>query len=528
METRLKFSTRTATKANLEKAIGKQTIFDRIKNKAVKEKVALRPLFYKISDNWMKEEELKWHDFDLDEQNELLTAVQKHLTIQQSTALELEAQKRWVIYTQSFGNQLFAPFFYWKKIKNDLVPQWNVLANKKSVELAKEFDDRHEKETVERLKLKAVLKSLAAQNTVSTTEKISATVEPFHFAHLQEQWDKAVRTQLASLKQKSAYRIRRMKEFGILKAGDIPNKKLEIWLDEMLLVEKEISPYIPFVKKAFLMALPNKTSVEFNPYQHSHDGIEFDPETTQDQHKWLRGEVMKTLHAKVGKADAEQVNTFALDFSGSMRHHKMRNLFKMLYLMVMGLEGRKSYDAFHFFGTEFIETVNFSHQHTNRSLLFKILRQIARIDAKGVYYGGIGGTNMSEGIIQSHERIKTFSKKLKQQYPERFFLKSIFVITDGEPSLGIHIPEKLHEEIERRRKNSNIAIKGIYLKPEKEKYASFMERIFGKNHFIETSDFAEAIQRLIYIMTQTYKQQRNELRQQKIKEKYERNRNLYK
>jgi uncharacterized protein YegL len=296
----------------------------------------------------------------------------------------------------------------------------------------------------------------------------------------------------------------------------------------MLLVEKEISPYIPFVKKAFLMALPNKTSVEFNPYQHSHDGIEFDPETTQDQHKWLRGEVMKTLHAKVGKADAEQVNTFALDFSGSMRHHKMRNLFKMLYLMVMGLEGRKSYDAFHFFGTEFIETVNFSHQHTNRSLLFKILRQIARIDAKGVYYGGIGGTNMSEGIIQSHERIKTFSKKLKQQYPERFFLKSIFVITDGEPSLGIHIPEKLHEEIERRRKNSNIAIKGIYLKPEKEKYASFMERIFGKNHFIETSDFAEAIQRLIYIMTQTYKQQRNELRQQKIKEKYERNRNLYK
>jgi hypothetical protein len=86
----------------------------------------------------------------------------------------------------------------------------------------------------------------------------------------------------------------------------------------------------------------------------------------------------------------------------------------------------------------------------------------------------------------------------------------------------------LHEEIERRRKNSNIAIKGIYLKPEKEKYASFMERIFGKNHFIETSDFAEAIQRLIYIMTQTYKQQRNELRQQKIKEKYERNRNLYK
>ena len=54
-----------------------------------------------------------------------------------------------------------------------------------------------------------------------------------------------------------------------------------------------------------------------------------------------------------------------------------------------------------------------------------------------------------------------------------------------------------------------------------------METIFGKDQFVETDDFAEAINRLVYIMTKTYKQQRVDLKQQKIKEKYERSRNLY-
>ena len=169
----------------------------------------------------------------------------------------------------------------------------------------------------------------------------------------------------------------------------------------------------------------------------------------------------------------------------------------------------------------------FSSDYTNRSLLFRILKQIARLDFEGVRYGGIGGTNMSEGIIGCHERIKTFADQLKEKYPKRFFLKSIFVITDGEPSLGIHIPKALNSEIERRRKEGSVAIKGIYLKPEGEVYASFMEQIFGKDQFVETDDFAEAINRLVYIMTKTYKQQRVDLKQQKIKEKYERSRNLY-
>jgi len=93
--------------------------------------------------------------------------------------------------------------------------------------------------------------------------------------------------------------------------------------------------------------------------------------------------------------------------------------------------------------------------------------------------------------------------------------------------LGIHVPEALNLEIERRRKEGSIAIKGIYLKAKGEEYASFMERIFGKDQFVETDDFAEAINRLVYIMTKTYKQQRTDLKQQKIKEKYEASRNLY-
>jgi len=344
---------------------------------------------------------------------------------------------------------------------------------------------------------------------------------------LQQQWDKTAKAQLISIQHKGEHRLRRMQEFGMLDGNKRPDKKLELWLDELLQIEKEIGPYIPFVQQAFLMALPSKTSTEFDPYQHSHDGIEFDPETTQDQHKWLRGEVMKALRVRSGKADAEQVNAFALDFSGSMRHKRMRNLFKILYLMVLGLEDRKSYDAFHFFGTNFIETVNFSDNYTNKSLLFRILKQIARIDYEGVRYGGIGGTNMSEGIIGCHDRVKAFAEQLKAKYPKRFFLKSIFVITDGEPSLGVHVPEALNLIIDKKRKDGNIAIKGIYLRPEDEKFASFMEQIFGKDQFVETDDFAEAINRLVFIMTQTYKQQRIDLRQQKIKEKYEQNRNLY-
>ena len=511
----------------MSKAIGDKSILDRIKESEVTKVELINPLFSPPSKTWQNENQQKWYEFTKEERRDLLASANKELNLFQRQELETATKSRWNLYLQKFANQLFSPFFYWEETKEELIPQWNVLDGKRATNLDKTFDKLNQKEQKESANLEKYITYLYDKKTLAATQKLVNEVKPFSFEHLQSKWDKAAKAQLQSIRHKGSYRMKKMEEFGMLKGGRKPDKKLERWLDELLQIEKEIGPYIPFVKKAFLMALPTQTSTEFDPYRHSHDGIEFDPETTQDQHKWMRGEVMKALRTRTGKADAEQVNAFALDFSGSMRHKRMRNLFKILYLMVLGLEDRKSYDAFHFFGAGFIETVNFSDNYTNRSLLFSILQQIARLDYEGVRYGGIGGTNMSEGIFGCHERIKIFSQRLKEKYPKRFFLKSIFVITDGEPSLGLHIPEALNLEIQKRRREDNVAIKGIYLKPKGEKYASFMDRIFGANNFVETDDFAEAINRLVYIMTQTYKQQRKELRQQKIKEKYERNRQLY-
>jgi len=511
----------------VKKAIGNKSILDRIKESKSSEVVLKKPLFTRPTTNWYEEEAQKWYEFTAEEQVDILASAKESLNIFQQKELEQHSHKRWNLHLQTFANQLFGPFFYWTSVEDNLVPQWNVLAPKRAKVLNDIFVADQKNEIKERRRLKNYIEYLYTKKTLADTEEYVDIIKPFSFDHLQEQWDKAAKAQLLSIRHKGEYRQRRMREFGMLEGNAKHNKKLELWLDELLLIEKEVGPYIPFVQQAFLMALPSKTSTEFDPYRHSHDGIEFDPETTQDQHKWLRGEVMKSLRVRSGKADAEQVNAFALDFSGSMRHKRMRNLFKILYLMVLGLEDRKSYDAFHFFGTNFIETVNFSDNYTNKSLLFRILKQIARIDYEGVRYGGIGGTNMSEGIIGCHDRVKAFAEQLKAKYPKRFFLKSIFVITDGEPSLGVHVPEALNLIIDKKRKDGNIAIKGIYLRPEDEKFASFMEQIFGKDQFVETDDFAEAINRLVFIMTQTYKQQRIDLRQQKIKEKYEQNRNLY-
>ena len=511
----------------MKQAIGDKSILDRIKESAISTVELKRPLFTRPSKDWLSTEGQKWYDFTDEERHDILLSAAEDLNHFQDSELTKDAKERWNVYLEKFANQIFSPFFYWTSVEDNLVPQWNVLSTKKAHELTKAFEEELSAEVKEKAKLEKCITYLYDKKTLAKTQEFVDKIRPFRFEHLQQQWDKAAKAQLLSIRHKGAYRLRRMEEFGMLKGNKAPDKKLEVWLDELLQIEKEIGPYIPFVQQAFLMALPSKTSVEFDPYRHSHDGIEFDPETTQDQHKWLRGEVMKSLRIKSGKADAEQVNAFALDFSGSMRHKRMRNLFKILYLMVLGLEDRKSYDAFHFFGTDFIETVNFSNDYTNKSLLFRVLKQIARIDYEGVRYGGIGGTNMSQGIIGCHDRIKIFAEKLKERYPKRFFLKSIFVITDGEPSLGVHIPEALNLVINKKRKDGNVAIKGIYLRPEDEKFASFMDRIFGKDQFVETDDFAEAINRLVFIMTQTYKQQRINLRQQKIKEKYEQSRNLY-
>ena len=255
--------------------------------------------------------------------------------------------------------------------------------------------------------------------------------------------------------------------------------------------------------------MPIRRSVRFDPYRHSLDGVEFDPQTFGDQFKWQSGEVMHTLRHESARGYAEQLNAFALDSSGSMEHEKMRNLFKILYLMVLGLEHRKSHDAFHFFGTYFIETVNISDTYTNRSVLYTIIKNISNIIDNQVIYGGRGGTNISEGILRCNAEIIALKNKLQNEQPALNLLCSIFVITDGEPSIGIINTEELSETIEDLRQKENIAIKGIFVKPENEEEdGAFMEPVFGEGNFVETDDFEKAIHELVLLMTKTYKEQR--------------------
>ena len=366
-------------------------------------------------------------------------------------------------------------------------------------------------------RLQKILLKLYSKPSVFAVEEFSKTVHPFQTVIAKEKWQRSLEEYILRLQNQVNFRLQKMREYGILEAGEQSNFRKEIWLDELLKIEKEVSPFISFVKRAFQGALPFRKSIEFHPYRHSIDGVEFDPETIQDHEKWMNGEVMKSLRINVDRQPVEQINAFALDSSGSMKHEKMRNLFKLCYLLVLGLEERKTYDAFHFFSTNFIEGADFTHNYTNRNLLFKILLNIARIRGGKVEYKGDGGTNISEGILECHDRIEAFSKKLKAKNPNIQYLKSIFVITDGEPSAGIIDVQKLNEAIAEKRKISNIAIKGIYLKPEEEE-VMFMEDIFGPNQFVETVDFNDALEQFVYIMALTYKKQRKELkRQQKLK-----------
>ena len=83
----------------------------------------------------------------------------------------------------------------------------------------------------------------------------------------------------------------------------------------------------------------------------------------------------------------------------------------------------------------------------------------------------------------------------------------MFVITDGEPSVGITDLDELNDFITEKRADGDVAIKGIYIKSEEDEN-SFMESIFGADEFVETVEFGEAVNKFVTIMTNTYKTQR--------------------
>lgn len=413
----------------------------------------------------------------------------------------------WSSHLINVANTFCLPIFIWKDKWDKTVPQWNIFSNTSTKKHQEAFYKKQESLAQQKRRLQQYIFHLQKLRTLEEIKDYKATTNPFFDPVMNAKWEQTVDKHSKSISSTQGYRERRMRELGIKNEDGTKDYRTDIWLDEMLRIEDEIRSYIPFVKKAFNAALPLRKTVEFNDDRHNFTGVEFDPSTINDQNKWVRGEVMKTFKVKTKLGEIEQINAFCLDYSGSMTHERMRNLFKVLYLLVLGLEDRKSYDAFHFFNATFIEGSNFSEDFTRRSLLFKILSKVSEISDGQVRYGGFIGTNIGDGVLECHNRIHSFKRKIALKKPNSDFVCSMFVITDGEPSVGITELSELNDFINEKRIDGDIAIKGIYIKSEEDEN-NFMESIFGAEEFVETVEFGEAVNKFVTIMTNTYKAQR--------------------
>ncbi|MFK8163741.1 MAG: vWA domain-containing protein [Lewinella sp.] len=420
---------------------------------------------------------------------------------------------RWQAYLGQLAAHLTSPVFRWEaSTDGQIVPVWNLPSSRISENALNRSGQQLKLQKKETEQLEVLLDKLAKIPSLAGLKSFLERAPVFRSPLVARRWRLAKEQHRKSLNDRGAYRTQRMREFGIIDAEESEHRK-GLWLDEMLKVEEEVRPYMAYVRKAFQAALPIGSTIEFDPYRHRHDGIEFDPETVQDQDKWLRGDVMKTLRSKRNFAPITQVNTFCLDYSRSMTHDLMRDLFKVVFLLVMGLEGRRSYDAIHFFGSDFYEVVGFNsgQSFTNRSVLFRVLRNISEVHTHRVIYGGVGGTNISAGVGKSHEKLKVFTEKLSKNYPEMNFVSSLFVLTDGQPTIGIYDLEELGLFIDEKRRDGDIAIKGIYLKPPQDT-SDFMTRIFGAEHAVEATTFDETVSTFVHVMARTYKAQRKSFR----------------
>ncbi len=491
----------------LKSVIGDASIMERIQAVTDKIQTKKQPAFAPLFIPFVNEKSQQWHELDNDEQLEISKGIQQFLSKEQFIYLQGVVKFQRDQHYQNILNNLTAPFFIWEQNDALLIPQLNTLKPPRAKKIKESFWQKREAELEELKELDRRLLELYKLNHHAALDKYLNGFNGFAHGAARDKWEQALGKHRMTIDNKANYRFRRMQEFGILGGDEKSDTNKEIYLDEMLKIEQEVKPYILFVKKAFQSALPIRKSVEFDPYRHSHDGVEFDPETIQDQDKWVRANVMKTLRTKVDKGEVSQVNAFCLDSSGSMDHERMRNLFKILYLLILGLEDRKSFDAIHFFNYYFEETVNFSDDYTNRSLLFRVLKRIAILTKEGVVYGGHGGTNISDGVLKCHDQIQEFVKNLKDKKPNANVVTSLFVITDGEPSMGIINVDELGEFVESKRKEGDVAIKGIYIKPEDDE-SDFMGDIFGKDNFVENTSFKEAVNDFVSIMTATYKEQR--------------------
>ena len=492
----------------LKNIFGKKSIVARLQNVREKTNQKNWPKFIPETTSWIDANKEIWQQWSPEKRQEILTAI-SFMPKKQQSVLDQIAKDRLSLHLIASTNQFTSPFINWTSSSDQIIPTLPILPAVETEKLREDFYQAQRTFTKANHRLTVLTKKIRALSTKAAIYKLVEKETPFLQFSLQDKWQSIINSHLNSIANKIIFDIHKMKQYGILKEDELPDEQKNIWLQEMLKIEEEVKPYVLFVKSSFRAALPIRRSVRFDPYRHSLDGVEFDPQTFGDQFKWQSGEVMHTLRHESARGYAEQLNAFALDSSGSMEHEKMRNLFKILYLMVLGLEDRKSHDAFHFFGTYFIETVNISDTYTNRSVLYTIIKNISNIIDNQVIYGGRGGTNISEGILRCNAEIIALKNKLQNEQPALNLLCSIFVITDGEPSIGIINTEELSETIEDLRQKENIAIKGIFVKPENEEEdGAFMEPVFGEGNFVETDDFEKAIHELVLLMTKTYKEQR--------------------
>jgi len=461
-----------------------------------------------------------WYDLMPEQKDELRAQVLAKADNGKLSISNAKTKQRLDAHRTNVLNLITSPILCWVKHREKyLIPQWNLLEDESGKKLRQLHNKRKKKLREEKKLLEGHLKSIAKLNSLQELLAYQERHNPsFSDETLQRKWEHEFKRMEIIFLNRASYYKSRMEEFGF--PDTILNSKLRaVWLNEILQIEEEVKPYINFVKKAFQSALPVRKTVVFSEDRHISDGLEFDPDTLYDHEKWIRADVMKAMQTKVDLREAIQINTFCLDYSGSMYDDRMRNLFKTLYLLVLGLEDRKSYDAFHFFSDRFIDVVGFSSEYTNRKVLLKILRQITELYDSELIFRGAGGTNISDGIAKSNEKMQAFRAEFIEQNPEANIVCSIFVITDGQPSLGITENAELNEFVEQQRKQGDVEIKGIFIKSEQEEHMEVMEKIFGTEHYVETSNFQEGVNKFVRIMTQTYKQQRKDYKWKKKKQK---------
>ena len=356
-----------------------------------------------------------------------------------------------------------------------------------------------------------VLKERIQQLELKTREESIAEIErdvQFKSRLAQQRWARAIKRRRHEMSKQDDFRYRKAIEYGLYEVEGLGDYERALYLEELISIEREVTPYIPFVQGAFRAALPVRETVAFSSQRHAVDGPEFDPETLSQPDKYLRGEVMKTFRPRRRTEAVTQINALCLDYSQSMVNEPMRHLFMIVFLILLGLEDRRSFDAVYFFGGNFIPVVDFSTDYDTRKVLLRILLMVSSVNGNSIWYKGVGLTNISAGVGESHRRILEFAEEMQARHPDMHIVRSLFVVTDGIPTAGIFRPDQLRHYIEELRAEGPVAIKGIYLDTGDRNAGEVVTEIFRPEHAVETREFGDAVVTFVDTMTRTYKAQR--------------------